>query len=186
MGMILESLLMEGEEVYEINRYSAPAVYMIGPKVDDVARKLDVSGCIEDTLHRMIDKKCSEDDILDTMGAKKLKEQDYEEDSDYYIDLDYVIPAFFPTSVVRTGVVYTRPSFIYTARYGDIVLCKQVRIFADSTDEEVLNVIHDKFGINQDLYIVQDLFGDGSMYGVQSLTDDNDILLLKKCIEPTM
>lgn len=46
--------------------------------------------------------------------------------------------------------------------------------------------MHDKFGLEQDLHVVQDLFDDGSMYGIQSLINKNDILLLKKCIEPAV
>lgn len=186
MCTLLADLLMENEEIYEIGRCSAPAIYVIGPKVDNVTRELDVSGCIEETLHRMLDKDWTDEEIFSEIGARKIKEQAYEEDTDYYIDLDYVISEFFPISVIRTGVVYTRPSFIYTARYKDIVLCKHVRIFVEATDEEILDIMHDKFGLEQDLHVVQDLFDDGSMYGIQSLINKNDILLLKKCIEPAV
>lgn len=44
---ILRGLLSEDETIYEVVRCAAAPIYIIGPIVDDIERKLDVSACIE-------------------------------------------------------------------------------------------------------------------------------------------
>ncbi len=175
----LINLLTENEELYEINCYTDSAIYIIGPETDNVDRELDVSGCIEDTLHRMIDATFSEDEIYEILRAEKLNGV-YDDENDYYIDLDYIIHNFFPTGVIKTGIVYTRPTSTYTAHHKSTLLCKNISIFDDATDDEILMSMHEKFGINQDLYIVQDMIGDGSIYGIQSLAHNGDLFILKR------
>ena len=50
----LKELLCEGERVYELTRCASSPVYFIGPETDDI-NHMDVSGALEDTLHRMVD-----------------------------------------------------------------------------------------------------------------------------------
>lgn len=65
--------------------------YFIIPKDTDIDHA-DIAGCIEDTLHRLID--AGKDDlyIADMLGAVKITEDNpYNEEKDTYIDLDYFI-----------------------------------------------------------------------------------------------
>ena len=55
----LKRLLGCEETIYEIERCAAAPVYVIGPVVEDINRQLDVSGCIEDTLHLSLIHICS-------------------------------------------------------------------------------------------------------------------------------
>lgn len=60
--------------------------YVIVP-VGDI-RRIDLAGCIEDTLHRMHDGGMTDEEIYAVLGAEKTDDWS---DEDYYIDLDYVI-----------------------------------------------------------------------------------------------
>ncbi len=60
--------------------------------------RLNISGCIEETLHRLIDNDYTDDEIYFVLGTKRvdtLEEADDEEVT--YIDLDYVIPDLLMT-----------------------------------------------------------------------------------------
>lgn len=50
---VLKGLLSEDETIYEIVRCAASPVYIIGPVVDDIERKLDLGGCIENVQHHL-------------------------------------------------------------------------------------------------------------------------------------
>ena len=93
---VLKGLLSEDETIYEIVRCAASPVYVIGPVVDDIERKLDLGGCIEDTLHRMLDAECGDELILEALHASNVTEIGEKIDSGtYYIDLGYIIYDFF-------------------------------------------------------------------------------------------
>ena len=100
----LKELLCEGERVYELTRCASSSVYFIGPETDDI-NHMDVSGALEDTLHRMVDAGFTEEEIAEHLCA--YQDSDAMDDDDcYYIDLDYVIYDFYPMSILDTGIHY--------------------------------------------------------------------------------
>ena len=67
---------------------------LIIPKGQSIER-IDIAGCLEQTLHRIIDNGGTEMDIRSILGARKrdsLNMEDYEEDELTDIDLGYVLP----------------------------------------------------------------------------------------------
>ena len=100
----LKELLSEGERVYELTRCASSSVYFIGPETDDIDH-MDVSGALEDTLHRMVDAGFTEEEIAEHLCA--YQDSDAMDDDDcYYIDLDYVIYDFYPMSILDIGIHY--------------------------------------------------------------------------------
>lgn len=175
----LKKLLTSDEAIYKISRCGGLPVYIVGPIVTDVDRQLDISGCIEDTLHRMLDAELSDADIFEVLHASKCDDT-YDESVDYYIDMDYIIYSFLPIAVTDIGVHYERPVSVYTVHYWDKVLCKHLVLPDDTTDDEVLESLSNVLGINPDDYIVNDIREDGTMFGVQSIMDDSKLLVLMK------
>lgn len=177
----LRKMLKDGESIYKIQRLNGGYIYVIGTTVDDVARELDISGCIEETLHSLLDEGYPDEVIEEILNADKLQSGDtYDEDNDYYIDKDYVIESFEPVHVEKVED-YHRPVDIYVV-YGkqEYPLCKYFEIPEDPTDDEILEAMKDRFAIDPEEYIVQDLFDDGgSVYGVQSI-DRKYIFILKR------
>lgn len=185
----LKKMLTDGEAIYMIERIADRPIYVIGPETDDIEHVLDIAGCIEETLHSLLDEAANEEEaediVKEILDADKLLTSDYDdENGDYYIDRDYVIYDFYPVNVIATGIVYERPHSTYTAHCKQTVLCKHLDIPEDATDDEVLYIMKDSFAINPDEFIVKDMMNDGSMYGVQSLVDENLIFILKKNSEP--
>lgn len=178
--MNLKTLLTENEAIYEISRACERSINIIGPQVKDVDRELDIAGCIEKTLYCMLDAGCSAEEISEILDASTINNYDIDEENDYYIDLDYVITNFHPMSIQDTGIHYERPASVYTAHHKLCVLCKHVTIPDEATDDEILDIMHDKFGIDQDSYIVADMLGNGAMLGVQSLINPDSTFILKK------
>lgn len=88
--MILNDLCNEDEVILHYTTSEDCYVLrdFIAPSDKDI-RYLDIGGCLEETLHRLIDAKANDEDILFIMGAKK---GDAHNDLDTYIDLNYVIP----------------------------------------------------------------------------------------------
>ena len=68
----LKELLCEGERVYELTRCASSSVYFIGPETDDI-NHMDVSGALEDTLHRMVDAGFTEEEIAENLEALASK-----------------------------------------------------------------------------------------------------------------
>lgn len=178
--MNLKTLLTENEAIYEISRDCERSIKVIGPQVRDVDRNLDITKCIEETLHRMLDAGCSDGEISEILDASTTNNYDIDDENDYYIDLDYVITNFHPISIQYTGIHYERPVSLYTAHHRLCVLCKHVTIPDEATDDEILDIMHDKFGIDQDSYIVADMLGNGVMLGIQSLINPDSTFILKK------
>ena len=177
----LRILLGVDETIYEIERCAAASVYVIGPIVDDVERQLDVSGCIEDTLHRMIDAGCSEEEISETLSAKiDMDAFSGDDESVYSIDLGYVIYDFYPIQVIDTGNHYKRPSHEYTVHFWDKIICQHLEIPDDATDEEILEASTAILGINPDEFICEDVREDGSMLSVQNVLDSNIMFILMR------
>ena len=176
---ILKELLKENEAIYEITCCASKSTYVIGPVVEDIERDIDLSGCIEDTLRRMIKKGYADDDIFYVLSATKESTDDHHE-SDYYIDLGYVICDFYPTGIIQTGICYKQPMVTYAVHYWDTVLCKNFTVKEDSTDEELLKAMSDKFGFNTEEYIVNDIRDDGTLIGVQNVLDDTLLFFLER------
>lgn len=178
----LISLLQEGETVYEVARLSECAVYVIGEKVDDIGlSRLDLSGCIEDTLHRLLESDSKKEEIYAILGAEPDDTNGSLDDDGtdtYYIDRGYVIHGFYPIYVSHTGVDYKRPVFEYTLHYWDKIICTHLTIYQDATDDEILEAVSDLVGIRPKEFIVEDMKSDGSMFGVKSLVNDNETFLL--------
>ena len=142
----LKELLCEGERIYELTRCASSSVYFIGPETDDI-NHMDVSGALEDTLHRMLDAEFTEEEIAEHLCA--YQDSDAMDDDDcYYIDLDYVIYDFYPMSILDTGIHYEEPRHTYTVHFFDTVICKNLVIKDDSTDGEILEAMQEKLGIN--------------------------------------
>lgn len=177
---ILKELLEEDEAIYEITCCASKSTYIIGPVVEDIERDIDMSACIEDTLHRMIKKKCSDDDIFCVLSATQENTKQENHESDYYIDLGYVICDFYPTGIIETGIRYEQPMVTYAVHYWDIVLCKNFAVKEDATDEELLQAMGDKFGFNTEEYIVNDVREDGTLIGVQNVLDDTLLFILER------
>lgn len=125
----LKELLCEGERVYELTRCASSYVYFIGPETDDI-NHMDVSGALEDTLHRMVDAGFTEEEIAEHLCA--YQDSDAMDDDDcYYIDLDYVIYDFYPMSIIDTGIHYEESQHTYTVHFFDTVICKNLVIKDD-------------------------------------------------------
>lgn len=175
----LKKLLGRDETIYEIERCAAAPIYVIGPVVEDIDRQLDISGCIEDTLHRMLEAGCDEKLVYEALHASL----DYDtfgcdSDSDYSIDLGYVIYDFYPMHVIDTGNHYKRPVHEYTVHFWDKVLCQHLEIPDDAADEEILTAVSDILGINTEEFICEDVRNDGSMLSVQHVLDGNIMFVL--------
>ena len=178
---VLRGLLSEDETIYEIARCVSAPIYIIGPVVDDIERKLDVSGCIEDTLHRLLDNKYGEDIISEALSAYLSSTCSEEFDAaTYHIDLGYIIYDFYPLHVIDTGNHYKRPSHEYVVHFWDKIICKHLEIPDDPTDEEILGAISNLLGINPDEFICEDVRNDGSMLSVQNVLDDNVMFILMR------
>lgn len=65
--------------------------FFIIPKSPDIGF-IDIAEWIEETLHRLIDAGVVDEGIFEMLGAEKIAEDNpFDEDEDYYIDLDYFI-----------------------------------------------------------------------------------------------
>ena len=67
---------------------------LIIPKGQSIDR-IDIAGCIEETLHRILNNGGNETDIRSILGARKrdsLNMEEFEEDELTDIDLGYVLP----------------------------------------------------------------------------------------------
>lgn len=182
---ILKELLKENEAIYEVTCCASKSTYIIGPVVEDINRDIDLSGCIEETLHRMLENGCLDSDIFCVLSATKEDTKQEQHESDYNIDLGYVICDFYPTGIVETGICYEQPMIAYTVHYWDTVLCKNFTVEEDATDEELLQAMGDKFGFNTEEYIVNDVRDDGTLIGVQDVLDDTLLFVLKRKFEAT-
>lgn len=174
----MKELLTEGQAVYEIICMTSSPIYIIGAYVEDIGRELDLSGCIESTLHAMIAAGWTADDIYSCLHAGLCTITDVEDDSFYYIDLDYGIQDFTPTHVLYTSIIYEPEMISYTVRYYDKALCSHFELTKDATDDEVLEQLEWKFGINPDDFIVNDIRDDGTMLSVQHILDGSMLVLL--------
>lgn len=181
---ILKGLLGEDETIYEIVRCAAAPVYVIGPVVEDISRQLDIAGCIEDTLHRMLDAKCTDEQISEVMNTSKI-DGDYFffDGSMHYIDLGYIIYDFYPVSIIDTENHYKRPTHEYVLHYWDRIICQHLEIPDDATDEEILEAVTAVTGINPDEFICFDIRDDASMIAVQHVLDDSIMLILMQKTE---
>lgn len=174
----LKELLCKGERVYELTRCASSPVYFIGPETDDIDH-MDVSGALEDTLHRMVDAEFTEEEIAEHLCA--YQDSDAMDDDDcYYIDLDYVIYDFYPMSIIDTGIHYEEPQHTYTVHFFDTVICKNLVIKDDATDDEILEAMQEKLGINPEEFIVNDVRGDGTLIGIQNLLDESVLLVIQR------
>lgn len=174
----MKELLTEGQAVYEIVCMTSSPIYIIGAYVEDIGCELDLSGCIESTLHTMIAAGWTADDIYSCLRAGLCTITDVEDDSFYYIDLDYGIQDFTPMHVLYTSIIYEPEMISYTVRYYDKVLCSHFELTKDATDDEVLEQLEWKFGINPDDFIVNDIRDDGTMLSVQHILDGSMLVLL--------
>lgn len=180
----LKKLMAEDEAIYEITRMAGSSIYCIGPKVNDVNR-IDVSGCIEDTLHRMLEAKDDENyiyAILKAMKTASLPEEPEDFCSTYYIDLGYVIFDFYPTSVIDTHIYYKRTSAEYTVYYWMNTICSHMDVYDEATDDEVLEAVASLISIDPGEFVVTDVRQDGSMYCIQSLLNEHDMFVLTRNI----
>ena len=182
---ILKELLKENEAIYEVTCCASKSTYIIGPVVEDISRDIDLSGCIEETLHRMFDNGCQDADIFCVLSATKEGTKQEQHESDYYIDLGYVICDFYPTGIVETEICYEQPMVTYTVHYWDTVLCKNFTVKEGATDKELLQAMGDKFGFNTEEYIVNDIRDDGTLIGVQAVLDDTLLFILKRKFKVT-
>lgn len=177
----LKKLLSEGEAIYVIERLTERPIYIIGDYSENPDRELDVSNCIEYTLHCMLDAGWSDDEISEILDTDKLLASDtYDDESgDYYIDLNYVIYDFYPIGLSFSGIAYKRPTNSFKAYHKNNILCKNLIVPDNPTNDEILDVMHDKFGINPDDYIVSEM-NDGFIYGVQNLLKNECLFVLKR------
>ncbi len=85
----LRELMAEGET---LAKYTVVGVYVARDCIvpDSYEGGDDISACLEDTLHRMIDAGWTDDEIYRSTGMYKEKEED--EENTIYIDLGYVLP----------------------------------------------------------------------------------------------
>ena len=177
---LLKGLLQEGEAVYEVSCMSATPIFIIGEKD---STQLDISGCIEDTLHRLLEAGGNAETIYAVLSAEPDDTNGSLDDDGtdtYYIDLGYVIHGFYPVCITFTGLEYKPPVCEYTLHYWDKVICSHFELPEDATDEEVLDGLHDLVGLNPEEFIVQDMKNDGSMLGAKSLLNDKETFVLMK------
>lgn len=137
----IEDLLGEDEAVFEFSLgYDPRRFSMIGPcRPDGTAATSDVAGCVEDTLHRILDEGGTEEDVRSILGARGKNEEDDDEDL-FEIDLGYVLdepPAMIEaTGVRRLG----RRSFLewikdgFTLDATSLRLIENVILFLDKSD----------------------------------------------------
>lgn len=174
----MKKLLTEGQSVYEVMCMTGFPIYIIGNYTEDVAHELDVSGCIEETLHTMLQADWNEEDIYSCLRAESLSSEDINDDYCYYIDLDYGIKDFTPTNVVHTSIRYEPEVIEYTVHYYGKVLCPNFYVKKDATDDEILEQLNDKFGLNPEEFTVNDVRDDGTMLSIQHVLDDSMLVLL--------
>lgn len=156
--MDVKRLLTDGEAIYHVTRFSGRTISMIGPQVEDI-RSMDLSGCIEDTFHRLLDAGAKDSDILEILDAENCGLQD-EEEGDCYIDQGYVIKNFQPAEVLKTGIVFERPVYTYMVQ-------TEIQIPDDPLDEEILQAAAKCIGIDPQYHIVESI--DDRIFMIRSL-----------------
>jgi len=91
---VLKKECAEDEQIVAFHSSDKPytVYHFIAPK-EDLSR-VDLAGCIEDTLHRLLDADCDDEMIAYLMNAVQETECEQEEYPDEFIsiDLGYVIP----------------------------------------------------------------------------------------------
>ena len=121
----------------------------------------------------------TEEEIAEHLCA--YQDSDAMDDDDcYYIDLDYVIYDFYPMSILDTGIHYEEPRHTYTVHFFDTVICKNLVIKDDATDDEILEAMQEKLGINPEEFIINDVRGDGALIGIQNLLDESVLLVIQR------
>lgn len=198
--MILKDLLTEGEAIYCITRCACQPIYIIGPKVEDTYRELDMGGCIEDTLHRLIDNGADDTEIFSILSAaqpdpeEKTKAPSQDDDmnmnnlnDDYDVDLGYVIYDFYPTGIEHTGVEYEEPYSTYmVVLYTDSnkILDTRFQMEDELSDDDILDCLDaagylEKTGHEQDEIIVMEN-KDGSGFKIVYALDFEPLMELTK------
>lgn len=181
----LRTILGEDEAIYRISR-DYPAmfpIYVIGPQTedrDDPGRYLDISGCIEDTLHRVLD---AGGDVWSILGADKYDPEDrnlFDENGEplgniYELDLGYAILDFYPVSI-EWEEDYEEPVISYILGDGPLAL----DIPESMNDEDILGMVCQLVnGFDQDVSVIRDLNNDGSEYAIQNLENGRTMTLRK-------
>lgn len=178
----LKPLLTAGEAIYRIPRMCAREIYVIGPDVQDIGRQLDLAGCIEDTLHRLLDSDAGEDGVFLVLSAEQVQEC-AEEEGDYWIDLGYAILEFNPVHPVEKVWIYTRPMHMFLAYpvigseeddEGQSILC----LPEDPTDDEVLEAAKETLCIDPETYLPTDT---GNGYLLHAFVKGDPSYVLSRC-----
>ena len=64
--------------------------------------------------------------------------------------------------------------------FFDTVICKNLVIKDDATDDEILEAMQEKLGINPEEFIANDVRGDGTLIGIQNLFDESVLLVIQR------
>ena len=172
----LRGLLDRDESIFKIVRDYAYPIYIIAPQNEN-REVQDIAGCIEDTLHRLLE---TGGDVCSILDAEHISYDDanyYDENGEpydeiYEIDLGYAISNFRPIAVEWIED-YVAPTHMYTlSRHGDI------SIPDDLDDEEILGMVCKEANLVQEETFIRDIHGDGSMYLIQPYGSED--LMLKR------
>ena len=69
-----------------------------------------------------------------------------------------------------------------TVHFFDLPLSGKKPLFIkdDATDDEILEAMQEKLGINPEEFIVNDVRGDGTLIGIQNLLDESVLLVIQR------
>ena len=87
----MKDLVFDGEELISFGIEGDYCTYhFIAEHYDD---KTDISACLEETLHRMMDAEIDEDTIRLELGAVDYEDEDFNEEAAISIDLGWYLPS---------------------------------------------------------------------------------------------
>ena len=160
----LKELLCEGERVYELTRCASSSVYFIGPETDDI-NHMDVSGALEDTLHRMVDAGFTEEKLQNIYVRIRILMQ--------WMMMTVITLIWIMSFMIFIQCQSLIQVFI-TKNHGILIQCisltplsaKNLVIKDDATDDEILEAMQEKLGINPEEFIINDVRGDGTLIGI--------------------
>lgn len=94
--MTLENLLENGEDVAVFGCANSYFEYKCIIPSDKDIKYLDISACLEDTLHRLVDAGASDEEISAILNAEKeeIIDKDFNPEDEWIsLDLGYYIPS---------------------------------------------------------------------------------------------
>ena len=190
--MEIRDLLCEGECLYE---FVCDGLYwkgvFIGPDMEDWT-KMDVSGALEDTLHRMVDNGWTDEQMYESSMFSKDADDTCE--PAYYVDLGYTIPTMI-CGITKTDIRYQEPCGTYklltntnTVRengkwkvLSSKETCRDILIKESATDDDILEGLIERNFLRmslEEVYLTGNMTGDMEKMVVCSAYDNQPLMEL--------